>query len=256
MEEKSQGDRSSRRVYADVHSKAAPRSSTDRLEHLLALVQASAGKEWSATKWGSRLTAGGAVRLSESSLILARRKGMQELPFLNMAYLEVDKGLIWSSIKIKMENSAADVTVAGFRREDAAEAFAAVNRSWTLANVRALQKYLPRAKDIAARVAQAFEKAAWIPTSQAHQVYRSVASKSGREAADWPRYAEDAGALDYFLDEHVAALKLMLDPFVEISEHVVPHNERFLEDELTARKAFFDTIEKNTLTDEQRVAAI
>src|SRR6056297_959182 len=124
MEEKSQGDRASRRVYGDVHPKAAPRSSTDRLEHLLALVQASAGKEWSATKWGSRFTAGGAVRLSESSLILAGRKGTQELPFLKMASLEVDKGLIWSSIQIKMESSAAQVTVAGFRHGDAAEAFA------------------------------------------------------------------------------------------------------------------------------------
>ena len=143
-----------------------------------------------------------------------------------------------------------------WEHQHAVEAAEVLRKALTLANVQAFARHRSQAKEIEEHIHSVLDAPFWIAKSQVSEMCTFLRLRTKETLQDWPVYAKEAGALDYLSGEEVRTLQLINDPQSTIKERVDSHNQRFLREELIARGSFFDTIEKNPLTDEQRVAAI
>ena len=228
----------------------------NNLEQLAADVRANSNTEWHASKWGARLTSGGSFNLSEDRLLIIGTKTQQEIPYLSIESAVAKRGLIWSSIRIRSAGQNTTITVTGMGHQHAVEAAEVLRKALTLANVQAFARHRSQAKEIEEHIHSVLDAPFWIAKSQVSEMCTFLRLRTKENLQDWPVYAKEAGALDYLSGEEVRTLQLINDPQSTIKERVDSHNQRFLREELIARGSFFDTIEKNPLTDEQRVAAI
>ena len=228
----------------------------NKLERLAADVRSSANTEWHATKWGSRFTSGGTIQLAEDRLAINGSKISRDVPYLSIQSVAASRGLIWSSIRIQTADQGFPIKVGGLEHQHAIEAAEVLKRALTLANVQALARHRSQTREIEEHIDSVLDVPFWMTKSQISEMCTFVRSKTEETLQGWPPYAIEAGALSYLSDEEVRTLELINDPQSTINQSADSHNKRFLREELIARRPFFDRIEKNPLTDEQRVAAI
>ena len=233
-----------------------PVTTEQKLEQLASDVRASANTEWHATKWGARFTAGGSVKLADDRLAISGPKTQRDIYYLSIESVAVSRGLVWSSIRIQVADQGRPIMVAGIKHQVAIEAVEALKRALILANVHALASHRSQARTIEEHIDSVLDGRFWMTKSQISEACTFVRSRTKETLQNWPPFAIESGVLGYLSGEEVRTLQLINDPQSTISERANSHNERFLREELIATGSFFDRIEKNPLTDEQRVAAI
>lgn len=226
------------------------------LDVLAKSAQEAAGGAWRASKWGARLTRGGVVTIWDDVLRIHDGTKDHSVPYLDIEKVAPRKGLFWSAIALSISGEKVPTVLRGFKHGDAARAVRAIDQVRTHANVLALKKLAPAADDIHKQIQNIVDRSAWITRSQAEHLAAHVRKMASQSISGFPANARGCGALDYFSAADSESLSLVVNASSVIPALIEAHNTSFLKRELVSKKSFFDEIEKNPLTQEQRIASI
>lgn len=214
----------------------------------------SRGKAFTATPDWTLTLDGGRYELSVDKLL--RRGSVKEL-----SGLSVDRGLIWATVRVPAGENGPPVKLDGIPNEPAAEMRIAVERAARDLKRREhvaelTQQFRPFieavtrwASSVSDELKAQLRRRGWIGRELLDQLDRKAPTYA-REALDEPTVVE-------LLASQPKTVQTAVDWWRKgVQTLGAAVNEKHLQDELNASRAFFDQVEKSPLTEEQARAVI
>ena len=236
-------------VRASMNTNNTKTESHRRLERQLA---AEHGVIWQPGPWGALLTGG--VRWKAALSATEIRVAGKSHPLDSIASIRVTPGLVWSKIRIEL-NDGERVVLRGLSRKKASQLGERIRSACIISAADRILALLGLAEQRRQQWLAIASQPDWLTQSEVDQYLRSCPLTTldfdpvGFLEQPFAQAAlallrSDQQQLLRFLDGKGAA---------DLAE---TRNRQFLDKELNRYKAFFDTVEKNPLTDEQRRAVV
>ena len=207
---------------------------------------------WQPGIWGSLLTRNAKWQASLSAADI--RVGANSHPLRSVDAVVVSPGTIWAKILIKLDNGQG-VRLGGLTRETASQFVELIQSACVVAATEQLLDLLPIAESRRQQWADVASQPDWLTQSEVEQYVRSCPSNQpGFVAEEFFGKPFTQAALALLRSDQQQLLRFLDGKGVAAVAET--RNQQFLEKELQRYKSFFDTVEKNPLTDEQRQAVV
>ena len=227
-------------------------SSQPTLNSLSTLVASQRRRTWQPGDWGRRLTrdSNWSATVDKNSLSV----NSAAFPIDGIENVHLSSGVVWSRVTIQHQ-SGTTTTLGGMTRRDARTFTDLLSASCVLGAVARLLNQI----DAADRQRQRWEDLAASPRWLARsEITRFVAGCPGNQPnSDMARFLKrqfTQVAMEHLQPDQRSVLTYFDGR--DLLQKAEKRNERFLEEENTRFKTYFDTVEANPLTDEQRRAVV
>jgi len=227
-------------------------SNYESIESLRAFLDRRCRSEWTPGKWGKRFSLSSSwVAVADNACL---RIDSDERPIEQIRTVRVRRGLVWASIVVKFDDKSKE-TLRGLTNRNAASLAQQIQAACDLNAIERLKTLLSRAERQRERLDAFLDQPRWIAQSDLSQFMASFPAPS--PASDLRQFLESdsGGVARQFLSKEQ---EMMVS--YHLSSSSVPdleaRNKWFLDEEIKRYRDFFDTVEKNPLTDEQREAVV
>ena len=223
---------------------------SDIYDNPQARVAAFRSHKWRPGQWGSWLTvnSGWSAMVDEESL----RIGNKTHAIQAITEVRLSQGLIWASVSIEHEGGRR-TSLGGLTNENASEFVKILEDACVLKSISRLKNLLPAAEASRAKWRNLAAKRRWLTRSEFAQFIKGC--RGSNPVSDLGQFLRHK-----FIEvakTHLSSAEIeLLDYLHGANLSVDSRNLQFLNKELSRNKRFFDTVEKNPLTDEQRRAVI
>ena len=222
------------------------------IELLNALVEKYSGYAWAPGPWGKRLSshAGWSATLDGPTL----RVNSTDFPVDSITAVRLRRGLIWSTILIEVLNHRG-LLLGGLTNRNGAAFAGLLKSACTLNAFHRLEALIPEAERQRDRWERLLAEPRWIAQSDVTGFLLSASATSDSDAIRTFLNTDFAiTARQYMSPEQTGVLRYLFPD--ETLYRSDARNRRFLYQEAARFAKFFDTVEKNPLTDEQREAVV
>ena len=235
-------------------------SATQNYKELSKFVADYQSKTWEPTKWGRKLFGPDwAARVVEDTLYVRNgyRQEWREFPITANLAVSYKQGFHWGKVQISGPEIGPDIKLTGAKNAEAEALTEVIQAACTKATVDHLRTKFPAIESIGQNALQELKSDCWVTTSNVDKVSRlpSITDELRRYAKTIEGPHTSLSKLYLSLDE-LFLLKLVSNPQEGIQDLADIQNKEFLKCELEKYEDFFDSVEKNPLTSEQREAAI
>lgn len=206
---------------------------------------------WRPGKWGAALSADSnwSAMVDDTSLHVNR----EVHPIHSIRAVRLSRGLVWAAVLVEYYDGSTSAL--GGLTNDAASAFVdLLTAACVLSSLARLNAHIGEAERQRDLWLHFTKQPRWLAQSEVKRFIQQCPAKPGSELGAFIASYFTRSAMSYIEPER-SALLAFLDGR-NLLELARERNERFLSEELDRRRAFFDRVEKNPLTDEQRRAVI
>lgn len=203
-------------------------------------------------KWGLRF-----CRVSAWSASLDRnylKAGDRVIPVASIAAVSLNRGLFWGKIKIHLQNDDL-ISLDGLKNRVAEQLAGGITATCILNSIERLKQLEGLALKLREKWSALLDTGHWFPQSEVTRFVSSCPANDSKGALrGFLARAFTAEAIRYLNSEQAELLAFLGGQ--NLAELARQRNEAFLANAVARYKAFFDSVEKNPLTDEQRRAVV
>ncbi|MDJ0941088.1 MAG: UvrD-helicase domain-containing protein [Woeseiaceae bacterium] len=214
--------------------------------------QQAKGEPWTPGKWGRRLArnANWTAELNQQGL----RVDHNDLAIDSILEVSKRRGLVWSKVTILSSESEA-VILGGLTGRVATRFVQQLLEICSATASRRLRVLLGQASHRKALWRSLLERPRWLATSEVKRFMAGSPYSSKGKVQGLLKQPFMVRAVDRTSGDDISDLITYLDGD-GLLEEAEERNDRFLAEELVRFQDFFDSVEKNPLTDEQRCAVV
>lgn len=215
-------------------------------------VEAHSGHEWRPGKWGSRL-----LRNTDWTALVDNRQllvGDDQYPISGITSVRESGGLIWSRVLVE-NDGRPNVMLGGFPKRQASTFVELLRAVCVLHATERLQDLLQMAARSRDRWQALIARQCWLTRSEVDRFITGCPANRPNSDLNAFMDREFTRAAMAYLSPDATQLLTFLHGRDALSEYE-SRNARFMASELVRYATYFDTVEKNPLTDEQREAVV
>jgi DNA helicase-4 len=222
------------------------------LEALRLYAERGRRDSWRPGRWGARLSrdADWSAKIDDASLLVSRER----YPIHTVQAVRLSRGLVWARVVVELDDGTRRA-LGGLTNHAAlgfVDSLTAACVLSSLARLNALTGDAERQRDLWFRFTS---QPRWLAQSEVKRfIQECPANQPAGDLGAFMAREFTRSAMNY-IDSERRALLALLDGR-DLLELARTQNEQFLGRELERRQAFFDRVEKDPLTDEQRRAVV